>query len=219
MSLDQLIEPSVPVLKPDDTGDRAIEVMETNYLHQLPVVNGEDYLAIVREDDLLECLTPETPLAQTELLQFRPFVPVGAHPFDALGELNRSKLSVLPVVDTDHKYLGSITKDTLLQYMADNTGIQNPGSIIILEIHPRNYTLYEIAGICEKEDVMITHASLRTLPDGIMEVTLKLNKNTTNAVVASFERHKYTVKEIYGSDNNDDDLTDNYNLLMAYLNI
>jgi acetoin utilization protein AcuB len=219
MGLEQLISPTVPALTPEDTADRALTAMEDNFLRQLPVVDKDDYVALVREDSLLEADTPEMPLGESGFAGYRPLISIGAHPFDAAGELERSHLEVLPVMDAEKKYAGSVTRDTIMAYMANNTGIANPGAIIVLEVNPRNYTLFEIARICENEDVIITHASVKAGAGDFWEVTLKLNKTTTDAVVASFERHRYTVREVYGIRQNDDDLTNNYNLLMAYLNM
>ena len=219
MSLELLISPTVPVLRPTDTGEHALQMMEENYLRQLPLVNEDDYLALVNEDDVLDWDKPELALSGADFLSFKPIIVSNTHPFEALNIIHQMSLSVLPVIDGEQKYIGSITKDSLLNYFAENTGVNTPGGTIVLEILPRNYTLYEIARICENEDVIITNASLRTTPDGMLEVTLKLNRNLIEAVVSSFERHKYVVKEVYGSKNNDDDLTDNYNMLMTYLNI
>ncbi len=219
MSLELLIATEVPVLKPGDSGNFALNLMEENYLRQLPVVADEDYLALVTENELLEWDRPELLLSESDLLSFQPIVFLNSHPFDALNTMNQLKLSVLPVVDGERKYCGSITKETIINYLAENSGTNAPGGIIVLEILPRNYTLFEIARICENEDVIITNTSLRSTTDGMLEVTLKLNRSIVDAVVASFERHKYTVKQVYGTHRNDEDLTDNYNLLMSYLDM
>lgn len=219
MSLELLISQEIPLLKPSDTGVHALALMEDNFLRQIPVTDEDDYVALVNENDLLELTTPEMLLSETDLLEFKPLISVSTHPYDAVNTLNQLQLEVLPVTDSDKKYLGSITKSSLVRYLAENTGINAPGGIIVLEVQPRNYTLFEIARICENEDVIITNTSLRTTADGTLEVTLKLNRTIIDAVVASFERHKYVVKEIYGTNRNDEDLTDNYNLLMNYLDM
>ena len=214
-----MIAQDVPVLKPGDTGNQALTMMEENFLKQLPVVSEDDYIALVSEKDLLEWDQPEQMLSESDMLHFQPIIMLNVHPYDALNTMHQLNLSVLPVLDHERKYFGSVTKDTLLKYIAENNGTNAPGGIIVLEILPRNYTLFEIARICENEDVIITNASLRSSPDGMLEVTLKLNRAIVDPVVASFERHNYVVKEVFGSHRNDEDLTDNYNLLMNYLDM
>ncbi len=126
---------------------------------------------------------------------------------------------MLPVTDEEHKYIGAVTRDDLLKYIAENSGIDNPGGILVLEIAPRNYTLYEIARICENEDVTILNLQVHTNEQGQLEITLKLNRTVLDAVVSSFERHNYHVKEVYGEDSNDEDIEGKYNLLMNYINM
>ncbi len=128
-------------------------------------------------------------------------------------------LSVLPVIDNEHKYIGSVTKDTLLNYIIGNSGIDTPGGIIVLEVAPRDYTLYEIARICENEDVVIMNTQVHADEQGKLEITLKLNRTALDPVVSSLERHNYHVKEVYGEDIKNEDIEGKYNLLMNYINM
>jgi hypothetical protein len=89
----------------------------------------------------------------------------------------------------------------------------------VLEIAPRNYTLVDIARICENEDVIIMNAMVHPNETGMLEITLKLNRSSLDAVVSSFERHSYHVLGVYGENNSDDDVTSKYNLLMNYINM
>jgi len=219
MSIEQLISPAVPTLVPDDTGNHALAIMEENSLPQLPLVSEDTYLALVLESDLLDWNQPGDPLEQAAFLNYKPAIMASAHPFEALRLAHQMNLSVLPVVDKEHKYIGAVTKDDLLKYITENSGIDAPGGIIVLEVAPRNYTLYEIARICENEDVTIMNAQVHANELGMLEVTLKLNRTTIDAVVASFERYNYHVKEVYGDEHSEDDITGKYNLLMNYINM
>lgn len=219
MSLEHLISPSVPTLMPSDSGNKALDLMEENNITQLPIVLGDSYVALIQENDLLDWAHPEAELSTADFLTYKPAIISTGHPFEALRITNQMNLSVLPVIDHEQKYLGAITKDSLLKYITESSGIDKPGGIIVLEIAPRNYTMYEIARICENEDVIITNAQVHGNEKGNLEITLKLNRTTIDAVVSSFERHNYIVKEVYGEDNPDDGIADNYNLLMNYINM
>ena len=219
MNIDQLISPLVPTLLPGDTGSHALELMEETAFTELPVVSEESYVALVQEHDILDWNKPGEPLSGASFLTYKPAIPASSHPFEGMRIMHQMNLSVLPVIDHEQKYIGSVTRDKLLVYMTENSGIDNPGGIIVLEIPPRNYTLYEIARICENEDVIILNLQVQTGEQGMLEVTLKLNRSSLDAVVSSFERHSYRVKEVYGDENKKDDITDKYNLLMNYLNM
>jgi acetoin utilization protein AcuB len=218
MNIGQLISP-VPTLKPEDNGNKALDLMDENKLAELPVVSEDSYIALVKESDILDWDKPHLPLNESGFLHYKPAINISCHPFDAVRIAHDMNLSVLPVVDNTQKYIGAVTKDGLLRYVAENSGINKPGGIIVLEILPRNYTLYEIARICENEDVMIQNLQVHTNEQGVLEVTIKLNKTSIDAVVASFERHNYHVKEVYGENATNDDIEDKYNLLMNYINM
>ena len=219
MTLESIISHEVPTLKPEDTGNKALDLMEENKFTQLPVVADDNYITLVQEADIMEWKDPETPLSEAELSNFKPAIPASAHPYEGMRVMHQMNLSILPVIDNEQKYIGCITKDGLLKYLVENSGIDSPGGIIVLEIAPRNYTLYEIARICENEDVTILDVHVHTSEHGLMEVTLKLNRSALEAVVSSFERHSYHVKEVFGEESNKEDITGKYNLLMNYLNM
>jgi len=218
MNIDQLISP-VPTLLPEDTGNKALELMEENNLTELPVVNDDNYVAVVNENEILDWEKNGSPLNTSELLNYKPAVLATGHPFEAMRLMHDMNLSVLPVLDGDNKYIGCVTKDSLLKYITEHSGINTPGGIIVLEVNPRNYALPEIARICENEDVTILNLQVHGTEQGMLEITLKLNRSSLSAVVSSFERFNYRVKDVYGESSGNDDIADKYNLLMNYINM
>jgi acetoin utilization protein AcuB len=219
MIIEQLISPVVPTLLPTDTGNKALLLMEENRVAQLPLVAEEQYMALIQENDVLDWNTPESQLSAAEFLTYKPAVFAGGHPYEALRIAHEQNLTVLPVIDGDNKYVGAITRDDLLKYIAENSSMEIPGGIIVLEIAPRSYTLYEIARICENEDVIITNVQVHTNAVGNLEVTLKTNRTDLEAVVSSFIRHEYEIKQVYGTKKDGDDTLDRYNQLMNFINM
>ncbi len=219
MSMTRLIAPLVPTLSLSDTGTRALALMEENKLTQLPVVSDDNFVALVQEDDLIDWNTPDSELSEAHFLTDKNAILSSAHPYEALRALTQMNLDVLPVVDFEQRYLGAVTKESLLKYISESNGYEATGGIIVLEIAPHNYSLYQIARICENEDVTILNSQVYTTPEGMLEVTLKTNRTALEAVVSSFERHEYRVKEVFGDQKNMEDVMGKYNLLMNYLNM
>jgi acetoin utilization protein AcuB len=219
--IQQLISGNIPILHPADTGTQALALMDNAELESLPLISDDgQYVALAKETDLLDWNAPETPLSGAYFLQFRPAVTPGAHPYEALRIANASNLDVVPVVEGDSHYLGSVSRTDLLQYLASASGLDNPGGIIVLEVSPNDYSLWDIARILENEGVIILSSHLRSLPDtGKLEVTLKTNRTDLQGAIQSFERHEYTVKHVFGDTEGDDDLMNRYNLLMTYINM
>lgn len=219
MSIARIIAADVPVLATTDTVDKALGIMEENFLRMLPMVSEENYIALVTEKELMEIEDQDTELGSLTALQQKPGISIAAHPLEAMRILDQFNLAILPVLDLEQKYLGSVTAESMLKYFSEHSGIENPGGIIVLEIEPRNYSLYQIARICENEDVTILSSQLYTNPAGVMEVTLKTNRTSLDALVSSFERYEYKVIEVHGDPRSREDLMDKYKLLMTYLNM
>lgn len=219
MIIDKITSQDVPTLKPEDTGSKALDLMEEYKLPQLPVVSGDTYITLVQEADILEWKDPGETLGKADLSTFKPIIPIHAHPYEAMKIMDQMNLSVLPVMDKDQKYVGCVTRDSLLKYISENSGIEAPGGIVVLEVAPRSYSLYEIARICENEDISILNVHIHTTDNGMMDVTLKLNKTAIDAVVSSFERHGYHIQEVFGEESGKEDITDKYNQLMNYINM
>jgi CBS domain-containing protein len=194
--------------------------MEENHFTQLPLVVNEQYMALVKENDLLEWDTPESPLSAADFLHYRPAVFANGHPYEALRIAHEHNLSVIPVVDSENKYMGAITKDELLKYVTENSGIDNPGSIIVLEVEPHSYSLLEIARLSENENVVILNSQLfSNRLTGKLEITLKTNRTDIRGLISAFERHNYTVKEVYGEQTLYEDVVNRYKLLMNFINM
>jgi len=220
MLIEQLISPIVPTLLPSDTGSKALFMMEEAHLTQLPMVKDDQYLGLIQEHDVLDWNTPERALDSADFLNYRPAVSVTGHPFDALRMASEQNLNIVPVIDNTSRYVGAITRDDLLKYITENSGLDNPGGIIVLQIEPRQYSLSEIARICESEDVTIIATQLSTDREtGIIEVTLKTNRTNLEGLVSSFERHDYFVKEVFGAQSGAEEVMDRYKNLMNYINM
>ncbi len=215
-----ITENTIPLLDSADTIDRALQLMEDNDLQCLPLVEEDKYLALIKEDDLLELSHTDLPLAETSLLLFRPAVAASAHPYDAVRMLHNTGLQLIPVVDNENTYLGCISQKGLYKYLTEHSGINTPGAIIVLELQPNNYSLYEIARICENEDIIITQVQLSNAKEsGRLELTLKTNRNDIRGVVDALERYNYTVVQTFGEADFNENIQNRFDLLMNYLNM
>lgn len=220
MIIEKLISPVVPTLVLTDTGNRVLSLMEENNLTQLPLITDDKYVALVHENDLMDWDKPETALSGADFIQYSPAILTSAHPYDALRIAHQQNLSIVPVVDHENTYVGSITRNELLSYITETSGLNNPGGIIVLEIAPKNYSLYEIARICESEEVLIISTQLFSNKiTGKLEITLKTNRTNLDAVASSLERYNYKVLAVFGETAQKDDIMDRYNSFMNYINM
>jgi len=220
MFIYQLISNDIPTLVPSDSGDKALQLMQDHQVTNLSVVEGTEYKALLKEEDLLNWETPEMPLSSGDFMNFKPVVYGNQHPYEAVRRAVQQNVTVVPVINEENKYLGSVSRNDLFEYLTNNSGLDKSGGIITLEIKPVNFSLSEIARICESNDVIITNLQVFTYPnEEMMDVVIKTNTKELQSLVASFERYEYQIKEVFGEMPAMDSMIDRYQSLMHYINM
>jgi CBS domain-containing protein len=219
MIAEKLISNSLIPLRTSDTGEEALGMMNDFYVRHLPIVNNKQLLGVLSEDDILDFDATEA-VGSYSLSLIRPYVKYNDHIYEVMRVLAENKLTVIPVVDGEENYIGLITQEDLLRYFANAGSFSEPGSIIVLEISKRDYALSEISRIVESENAAILSTFITSEPDNTqVEVTLKINRQNTQSIIATFERFDYRVKATFNEADYLDSLRDRYDALMAYLNV
>ena len=131
------------------------------------------------------------------------------------------KISVLPVLDDDHYYLGAITLYDLARRFANLFSLQELGGVLVLEMNVNDYSITQISQIIEGNDVKILSFFIDRKPGtNNMDVILKLNKEELSGVVQALMRYNYNVKAVYQDRSMLSDLyQDRYDQFMKFMNI
>ncbi|MBI4649667.1 MAG: CBS domain-containing protein [Bacteroidia bacterium] len=216
-----LISDLVPALKTSDTGIKALNWMEVFRVSHLPIVNNEEFLGLISDTDIYDLNMANEPIGNHKLSLIRPFVTHEQHVFQVLDAVARLKLSVIPVLDNNNKYLGLITLHDLVQYFAKMMAIEQPGAIIVLELNQNDYSLSEIAQIIEGNDAKILNLSIMPQADSTkLDIIIKINRIDITPVLQTFNRYNYTVKASFMKDDVLESLyTDRFESFMTYLNV
>lgn len=220
MKAAELVSKSISALRTSDTGARALQLMNAFHVSHLPVVNENHLLGLVSEEDILNAHGEEEAIGNLPLSLVRPFIHSHEHLFEVLKMAAELRLTVIPVTDKEETYIGLITRNDLLNFFAEQTDILEPGGILVLEIHVKDYSLSEIVRIIETNQVKILCLFAGTNYDtSKMEVTIKVNNTDLQPVISDLSRHNYTVKETFQEAEYFDNLKERYDSLMNYLNI
>ena len=219
MQASDLISQSLISLHPDDNGLRAISLMEELRVNHLPVVRNGFYLGILSEKEILNWDNEEEFIEEHLEEITAPSVISTQHLFDIIEELEKFSLTVIPVLDEEKHYLGSITNRKLLYTIAKSTSIQSNGGVIVLRMNQNDYQMSEIARIVEDNNTKILSSYITSIPDALqIELTLKLNTMDINSIVKDLERFDYNVSASFNTEETNDDFTDRYESLMRFLN-
>lgn len=216
----ELISDIIPPVKPTDTVEKVNTLFTEFRVSELPVVNGDVFLGLIAEDDLIEVFDEELPISTVSLSKIHAFVRENQHIYDVIRLFHAQQLSVLPVLDMQNNYLGLININALTTYFASLTSALEPGAIIVLEIGNRDNSLARMAQIVESDKAQVLSSYIRSFPDSTrLEVTLKINKKDVSAILASFVRYDYAVIAVYNQAQVEDDSMNRYDLLMNYINL
>lgn len=216
----ELISDIIPPVKPTDSIEKVNTLFIEFKVEELPVVDGEAFLGLITEDDLIEVFDEELPVSTISLSKTQAFVRDNQHIYDVIRLFHAQQLSIVPVLDMQNNYLGLINNRALTDYFATLTSAIEPGAVIVLEIGNRNNSLVQMAQIVESDKAQILSSYVRSFPDSTrLEVTLKINKKDVSAIVASFNRYDYIVYAVYNQAQVEDDSRNRYDLLMNYINL
>jgi predicted transcriptional regulator len=215
-----LISDEIMPLKTSDTGKEALSWMDEYKVAHLPIVNNETFLGLISEQDIYSLNNVEEVLGNHELSLTKPSVNEHQHLYDVLKQIQENGLTLIPVLDDNENFLGSITIYNLMKFLANTYSVHNPGGVIVLELSVMDYNLTEISNIVESNGAKILSLFISSHYESTrMEVSIKVNKIDIGAILQTFDRYGYYVKATFGDDEDTDDLKDRYDSLMNYLNI
>lgn len=216
----ELVSQNLPYLHLTDKVYQALQLMNDNQVTHLPVVEGETFVGLISEDDLLLSDNDNDALGSLQQ-SLAPFsVKDNEHFLQAVQLAGENALSVVPVVNAENELTGTVTYNELLRLASGFMSLNEPGGLLVLEMESNQYSFNEISKIIEANDAQITQ--LNTSNDaetGLMQVTIRVNKSEISDIIASFQRYEYNVKYFFGEEQYTNELRNNYDNLMNYLKI
>jgi acetoin utilization protein AcuB len=214
----ELIVDAIQPLQSSDTIQMALDRMAEFKVRHLPIVNEDQFLGLLAEEELTDP-DHEKLLSALPLNLTTPYVLESQHIYEVISMFYGRQVTVVPVLSVNKTYMGVITANAMVNGIAELTSATGPGVIIVLEITNKNNSLAHMAQIVESDNAQILSSYVRTFPDSTrMEVTLKINKQDTSGISATFLRYGYDVKAVFGHSDDNDDTMDRYDSLMNYLN-
>jgi acetoin utilization protein AcuB len=216
----EIISASIPSLHLNDPVSQALDLMADFHVTHLPVVIEDKLAGLVSEDDLLNVENDSTLLAQLQ----PGFSKISAHAdgyfYEAVQLVNENNLTLIPVVTGESEYTGAIIATDLLRHLGRVTGVNDLGGIIVLEMDKVSFAFTEISKLVETNDAQIIQLNTYTdATSGSFFITLRINKAEISDIISTFQRYEYQVKYYFGEELYENELRNNYDHLMNYLNI
>ena len=199
MQTKEMLNKLIPTLSTKDIGDYALSLMDDLKLKHLPVV-GESgmYSFLLSEKDIFQMTSTASPIIESGV--FAPCIQENTSIIDILHVMAKDKLSLLPVIDSEGRYLGAVTTEQLVEKLDEITHAGISGSIIALSLNAMDYSLSQIANLAESNHVQIR--TLFTFPvqqTNQLTILLKTDAEDASSFLRSLERFNYQV--LYYSQN------------------
>lgn len=216
----ELITEEIPPLNHLDTGEKALVWMDEFKVSHLPVLKNGNFVGVLSESDVLDKMEMDQTLDVLFSHLPRPFVWANQHIYEVLSAVAEYKISVVPILDLDEKYLGCTSIHRLMQLIANTGGIKDRGGIVVLEMNQNDYSMAQIAQIVESNNAKILSSYIMSTSDSTkIEVTLKINEIDLERILRTFERYDYVVKASFQKSDNEEDLQFRFEALMNYLKL
>ncbi len=193
--------------------------MEDFKVKHLPLSQGGTYIGLISEKELLAL--PDLSVEIGPFILSAPCVRSDSSLHEALALITRYRLTLLPVVGSEKSYEGVVTRDRLVDILADLCNADSAGSIIVIELAPQAYSLTDIARIIESNNAHVLNLLSYTDKDtGRIHLIIKIDLEDASPVLRSLERFNYTVL-YYAMENGvvDDLLQRRIEELVRYMNI
>lgn len=221
MQAKELISDIIPFLRTSDSGEKALSWMEIFRISHLPIVKDFELLGIITDTDIYDLNSAQETVWKHDLSLVKPYVFEDQHIYEIINIVSNLKLTLIPVLSLEKKYLGSISMFSLLHEFGRMTAAEKQGGIVVLKMLPHDYSLADLARLVESNDAKILSSFIKSDPNKVMiEVTLKLNKLDISSVLRTFDRYGYIVESTYSDDSKlDAVLDDRYEMFLNYLDM
>jgi len=215
-----LIHNDVPPILPEESMEKALSWMDEFKVKHLPVVKDGKYLGLISDEMILDHNTLSDDISQLSLMGRQYAVKRTAHMYKVIHLMSSHLLTLVPVVDDQYDFFGSISSNHLMKMIALHTGFNQSGAVIVLQINDFDYQMSQIAQIVESNNAKILGFYTESLLDSNqLRVTIKLNQSKLGPILQTFSRYDYQIYEIFTDDETTNEYQDRYDHLMNYLNI
>ncbi len=185
----------------------------------LPVVEDQIYLGCVSEADIAALVEDDRKIADLRYLFDTFFTDEKANWFDLLKEFAVNDTTIIPVLSAEKKYLGYFELSDILHLFNHTPFLNEPGAILVISKHIRDYSFSEIAQIVESNNGKLLGAFISSIDNEIAEITIKLNDLDLNTTIQSFRRYEYTIITGIHEDEYLKSLQERSEYLQKYLNM
>ncbi len=199
MTAQEFLNADVPTLALTDSAEHALDIMAEFHVRHLPIVGADGVFHGLMAKGAVQLdgrCVGELPLP-------RPVVALpDAHVLDVAGRMVEHRLTGIPVVAKDERYLGLVLRADLFDHLARMLASQDSGAVLVIACSARDTSLSKLLHVVEQSDTKVRSvATEMPLGDGgPAHITLKLNRCDSAHVRHLLQYYGYTIVASYGEE-------------------
>jgi acetoin utilization protein AcuB len=220
MRASELLSSDFPVLRPEDSLEKAVNIFHDHCICHVPVVSQDILEGLLPVDLLLGIPDHGKLISDFKSDYIFTYVHPDQHALDVFEIMARQGLSAVAVLDEQQHYLGIVSMNKLVTLLSDFYSFKKVGGIIVIKVGMRDYDLSEISRIVESNNAKILVLYLDSDDENASyDITIKMDTIDISHILATFERFQYEVKYSYPSSLQKDQIQDRYDFLMKMFDL
>lgn len=210
MNVKHFMTKEVITVSKDTRVTDAVDIMERNNFHRLPVVENEKYIGLVTDEEIAEnSPSSVTSLSIYEMNYLFDKVSVGEIMIkqtitispDTLVEeaatlMNDKNVTVLPVLDEENQVVGILTYKDIFKALIDLSGYNKVGSRFVIYIDKDEVgVLAHITNTLADSDISLSHIFVNHL-DNQIEITIQTDDEAGNPTEQALINAGYDISRL-----------------------
>lgn len=196
----------------------AVNLLRDFNLTHIPLFEGLNFIGNIPRETLEDFSTDEKLISVKEFANYF-YITQNASLFDAVQSFHHHSANMLPVINEEKHYLGSLMMEDVISALSTMPFIVEPGAIMTVEIPQKQFSISEVSKIVESNNARITGLFVTAYEEDKVQITIKLMSENLASVSETFERFGYSVVHKFYSDEKEEMLRNRFEQLMKYLEI
>lgn len=196
----------------------AVNLLRDFNLTHIPLFEGLSFIGNI-SGETLEDFSPDEKLISVKDYSEYFYITQTASLFDAVQSFHNHSTNMLPVINEEKHYLGSLMVEDVISALSTMPFIVEPGAIMTVEIPQKQFSISEVSKIVESNNARITGLFVTAYEEDKVQITIKLMSENLASVSETFERFGYSVVHKFYSDEKEEMLRNRFEQLMKYLDI
>ena len=202
----------------EELGINVLAAMEEFKTCHFPIVTGQNkLLGLIHENHVLNMENLENSLNFIKHKINNIFGFIDGHLFESLRLMTEHKVSLLPIINSEHYYIGYLTPFNIINEIAQIEHDYSNTTIIVITTQSKNYILSEISRLIEENNGKIITLWHQTLAEEI-NLHLLVKCEVPERIIQTLERYDYNICNIFTHNSKKDNLNDRFESFIKYLN-